>query len=159
MGRNSKIALIALASLIATAVAGLLFAQERSAERTAAMDFQAEMQSLIGGESTLSDGAPSRNPHVRPYAAVIKASKWDSADVYVCWENGSESSQKAMEWTREAIEATWQRESGLRFLGWRACAKRNAGIRIRIDDVGPHVTAIGKFLNKEPNRMVLNFTF
>lgn len=99
------------------------------------------------------------NPHVKPFGAVIQASKWVPSSVFVCWENGSAADQAAMKWTEDAAQGSWAKYSSVKFVGWQTCAQANAGIRIRIEDSGPHVKQIGQFLDKVPNGMVLNFTF
>ena len=62
--------------------------------------------------------------------------------------------------TRSAVEETWERYSAIRVTGWGTCQSENApGIHIRIDDQGPHVKALGRYLNARPQGMVLNFSF
>ena len=124
-----------------------------------ATKFVAEMQEMIGKSDESNELSHSHNPHVRTYSAIVKASVWPQREVYVCWENGSSDHVLAMSWTREAVLKTWEKESGLKFLGWEACAETNEGIRILIEDSGPHVKALGRFLNRKPKGMVLNFTF
>lgn len=45
------------------------------------------------------------------------------------------------------------------FSGWKKCATLNKGIRIRIEDSGPHTKGLGNQLDGKLDGMVLNFTF
>ncbi len=47
----------------------------------------------------------------------------------------------------------------IRFVGWGECARQSDGIRIRVEDSGPHTKGLGQFLNGAGAGMVLNFTF
>lgn len=93
------------------------------------------------------------------FGAVIKASKWESPDIQVCWENPGPDDARYRAISRSAVEETWQRYSQVRFFGWGQCSDKSPGIRIRIADEGPHVKVVGRFLDGRPQGMVLNFTF
>lgn len=101
----------------------------------------------------------SENPHIKPFASVVSAAIWPSTSIFVCWINPNEENSQGRAWVQEAVEKTWQKESALKFLGWERCAPTNSGIRILVEDSGPHVTTLGRFLDEYPNKMVLNFTF
>jgi hypothetical protein len=107
------------------------------------------------------DGVPQRYEarRVVPYAAMLAAARWKSARIPVCWENPDESNAAGRRWTRDAVAATWEKESALQFTGWGPCRGRHAGIRILVEDAGPHVVALGRRLAKRRNGMVLNFSF
>ncbi len=92
--------------------------------------------------------------------------KWDvgpgqlyAAGIPVCWENPSDDSRPQMKLVKDAVAASWQKYSALNFTGWQKCAAANAGIRILIEDSGPHTKGLGNRLDKKINGMVLNFTF
>lgn len=93
------------------------------------------------------------------YGTVIRKSKWETLSIPVCWENLSRSDAPYRAITRDAVEETWERHSDVRFTGWGACTKDSKGIHIRVADEGPHVKALGKYLDQRPGGMVLNFTF
>lgn len=102
----------------------------------------------------------SKNPHISKHANILAASVWrDSPAIYVCWENPSDLLSSDMLLVKQAITETWQAVSLLEFTGWQKCAAKNAGIRIQIDDSGPHTKALGRQINGIQNGMVLNFTF
>jgi hypothetical protein len=60
---------------------------------------------------------------------------------------------------RRAVSESWEAASALRFTGWQKCAEKNQGIRILIEDSGPHTKGLGRYLDGKPNGMVLNFTY
>lgn len=99
---------------------------------------------------------------VLPFGSVLTASIWQAAQgqsIGVCWENPSAATDAQRNHVRQSVEATWQKESRLRFSGWGPCERASGGIRIRIADEGPHVKALGRYLDARPDGMVLNFTF
>ncbi len=71
----------------------------------------------------------------------------------------SEANKPERSWVREAVSASWQRASSLIFQGWERCATEVEGIRVLIEDSGPHVKELGRGLNNLSNGMVLNFAF
>lgn len=79
--------------------------------------------------------------------------------IFVCWENPTAANSKSRGWVQDQVEKTWQKNSPIAFKGWQACAPDNSGIRIRIQDEGPHVKAFGKHLNGMRSGMILNDTF
>src|SRR3954452_19906580 len=93
------------------------------------------------------------------FGTVLRASKWERLNVQVCWENPTSDDAPYRLLVRSAAEETWQRYSKIEFEGWGKCADDTPGIHIRIRDQGPHTKALGKFLDKRPEGMVLNFTF
>jgi hypothetical protein len=86
-------------------------------------------------------------------------SKWPSTRIYVCWENPDETYRETMNLVRQSVVESWEAASALRFTGWQKCGVENRGIRILIDDSGPHTKGLGLKLDGKPAGMVLNFTF
>jgi hypothetical protein len=117
--------------------------------------------------SVIPSPTPPVSPTLSPTPPVIyephlwmdSASRWDKLNIPVCWENKDEKYKDEMSWVRTAIENSWMKASDVNFTGWSQCAPLNFGIRILIDDSGPHTLGLGKFLDGRPNGMVLNFTF
>ncbi|WP_321798261.1 ATPase [Caballeronia sp. J97] len=67
-------------------------------------------------------------------------------------------------WSRLAVQETWEQYSGAKFTGWQQCtnARDYYGIRITVEDsaeTGPHTIGLGAMLNNEVGGMALNFTF
>ena len=104
---------------------------------------------------------------VEDRAFPLTSARWPNGVAFVCWENPSPENEEGRRWTREAVANTWERHSGLQFLGWGACTDTFSGIRIRIADEGPHVKFLGKYLAYDAeggqtvvrDGMVLNFDF
>ncbi|WP_339036295.1 matrixin family metalloprotease [Bradyrhizobium symbiodeficiens] len=93
------------------------------------------------------------------FGTILRASKWERLNIQVCWENPASDDAPYRSIVRLAAEDTWQRDSKIKFEGWGKCAQDTPGIHIRISDEGPHTKALGRFLDKRPDGMVLNFTF
>jgi len=92
-------------------------------------------------------------------AYPLMAAKWPFNKVFVCWEELDEAYYNQRTLVREAVKDTWEAHSALQFVGWNKCNPGQVGIRIHIEDTGPHVKALGKFVSGMPNGMVLNFTY
>jgi hypothetical protein len=92
-------------------------------------------------------------------AYPLMLAKWPFNSVAVCWENPTPQDVQERNWVKDAIAGTWQMHSGLQVTGWERCAPNNQGIRILIEDAGPHVKFLGKFVDGKKNGMLLNFTF
>lgn len=127
-----------------------------------------DMRMLIFSIFALLLSAPAYAQSARPagltdeelFGTVVRDSKWSTLPIPVCWENPSPNDAQFRNITRSAVEETWERYSAVRFTGWNTCtAIDTPGIHIRIADEGPHVKALGRYLDKRPQGMVLNFTF
>jgi photosystem II stability/assembly factor-like uncharacterized protein len=84
---------------------------------------------------------------------------WLSSVIPVCWENPSGNFNTEMNWVKTATESAWGSVSAVNFVNWGACNSTSQGIRIQINDEGPHTKGLGSQLNGVKNGMVLNFTF
>jgi hypothetical protein len=91
--------------------------------------------------------------------AVNKDALWQDAHIPVCWENSNSSNADGRDWVHDAVRATWEQEVNVQFTGWGACGADSNGIRILIDDQGPHTVDLGTQIDGLTNGMVLNFTF
>jgi hypothetical protein len=96
---------------------------------------------------------------IQQHAYFDPTSKWPKPSVYVCWENPDSRFTNDMNSVRAAVADSWEAASAIRFTGWQKCAQENAGIRILIDDSGPHTQGLGRYLDGVKNGMVLNFTY
>lgn len=98
-------------------------------------------------------------------AFFMLSAKWPHSTVFVCWENPGPQDQKERLWVKDAVDKSWQKYSRLNFRGWGKCDEQTYGIRILIQDAGPHTKGLGRYIasNKDnslkKNNMVLNFTF
>jgi hypothetical protein len=100
-----------------------------------------------------SNSSPQQHAYFDPTA------KWTKPSIYVCWENPEEQFKTDMKLVQSAVADSWEAASAVRFTGWQKCATQNAGIRILIDDSGPHTKGLGRYLDGVQNGMVLDFTF
>ncbi|HEV2914458.1 MAG TPA: M57 family metalloprotease [Pyrinomonadaceae bacterium] len=98
-------------------------------------------------------------PPPQQHAFVDPTSIWPTHSIYVCWENPDPKYQSEMQLVQQAVANTWEAASDLKFTGWQRCATINKGIRILIEDSGPHTKGLGRYLDGVQNGMVLNFTF
>ncbi|MEF2549449.1 hypothetical protein VQ045_20130 [Aurantimonas sp. E1-2-R+4] len=117
----------------------------------------------ISAPSRHDNNAAPQYGDLENFGYFLTPSMWPASRgttiVFVCWENASPRFVREMEWVQRAASSSWQEHSGLAFRGWRGCAETSDGIRILIEDTGPHVKQLGAFLNGRPAGMVLNFTF
>lgn len=114
---------------------------------------------IPGTEDDIPAGASDDESTITDRAYPLMSAKWPFNQVFVCWENPSQEQFEQRASVREAIRDTWEANSGLRFLGWNACTENSVGIRISVQDTGPHVKYLGKYVDGVPSGMVLNFTY
>jgi len=73
----------------------------------------------------------------------------------VCWENGT-GYETEMGWAQDAVQASWQAVSFVRFEGWGPCSTKPEQVHININDSNPRVSGgIGTQLDL----VYLNFTY
>lgn len=92
-------------------------------------------------------------------AYPLMMAKWPFNLISVCWESPGPDRDTERAWVQSAVLRTWQKSSALQFVGWQACGPKTLGIRIAVDDVGPYVKFLGKFVSGIKAGMVLNFSF
>jgi hypothetical protein len=114
--------------------------------------------------------ATQKPPDTEQHSSFDPTAKWPittfppvtsvpTTRVYVCWENPDTKYVNEMALVQTAVASSWEAASGLHFTGWQKCAPQNRGIRILIEDSGPHTKGLGSNLDGKQNGMVLNFTF
>ena len=111
------------------------------------------------GTQVLADTEILSSDQLQLRGLSILASIWQSAQIPVCWENPLPALQQEMSAVKQEISETWERESQLRFTGWKQCSRENHGLRIQINDEAPHTQRIGRNLDGVENGIVLNLTF
>ncbi len=82
--------------------------------------------------------------------------RWDSASIPVCWESAASPTERG--WVQSRVTAEFAR-TPIRFTGWGTCSAGFQGIRIGVNDEGPHTKGLGRAIRGTTNGMVLNFTF
>ncbi|MET0109510.1 MAG: M12 family metallopeptidase [Candidatus Thiodiazotropha sp.] len=92
-------------------------------------------------------------------AFVLWGARWRQTGIPVCWENANAASETDRNAVRDAVKSAWEENSCLRFTGWEQCVPNNLGIRILIDEDGPHAKELGRLLDGVENGVVLNFTY
>lgn len=89
----------------------------------------------------------------------VKSTKIWGLNVPVCWENATAGNAAERGWVQDAITDSWEMVTKIDFTGWGNCPSSSSGVRIRINDEGPHTKGLGTELKGKSAGMVLNFTF
>ncbi|HSC66189.1 MAG TPA: M57 family metalloprotease [Cellvibrio sp.] len=90
---------------------------------------------------------------------ALSNSIWPTRDINVCWESFDTSTNEQRSWIRSAVSNSWEKHSRVSFNGWGVCNSGSKGLRIQINDEGPHTKALGRYLDGRVNGIVLNFTY
>ncbi|MEM7662236.1 MAG: hypothetical protein AAF292_08290 [Pseudomonadota bacterium] len=95
------------------------------------------------------------------YSTTVSNAVWASPTIPVCWKSMAAQWADGRRWTREAVEATWERVSNIDFTGWDQCRENDARLAITVRDEAPHVKELGRGLAAlfEEEPVVLNFSF
>jgi hypothetical protein len=142
---NQHVAKIKLAAYVAAAVLTVLSVlcsiQQSVAQQKAALPSGTKIEDLLG--------------------TLLRAAKWTVTDINVCWETLDDADAKYRDVVRRAATETWGSEqySPIRFTKWDKCAADSPGVHVRTADDLPRVEAIGVYLDRRPNGMILNFNF
>jgi S1-C subfamily serine protease len=134
---------------------------KRDVAQTLASGLQG-LQPSVGvptGTQVQSGASVLSGDELRDRGRSILASIWPTAQIPVCWENPSPALQREMSVVEQEVADTWEKESRLRFTGWKECARENRGLRIQINDEAPHTGGIGRNLDGLENGIVLDLTF
>lgn len=113
----------------------------------------------VNGDDIAMNIKESDERTINDKAFPLLTAKWPFDTVHVCWENPSDDNSKERGWVKNAVENSWQKNSSIEYVGWKLCKADSAGLRILIEDSGPHVKFLGKYLRGLKNGMVLNFSF
>ncbi len=118
-----------------------------------------------GGNGNPSIGQTSQGLY------VASSTVWSYKKIPVCFEDKDPSGTWAKERgiVKTAVQRTWNSifngfdiapADRLEFVGFNECqSNQSYGVRIKVDDTGPHVKALGMGLQNREQGMVLNFTF
>lgn len=89
-------------------------------------------------------------------ALTIKSgTAWPDAVVQVCWEAPRKDHAQERDLVRKAVVGTWEKESALRFVGWRRCAEGDRGIRITLETSYPRTRGRGTEIDGLEGGMIL----
>ncbi|SAK80569.1 Astacin (Peptidase family M12A) [Caballeronia pedi] len=116
-------------------------------------------------KTSVEQSAAQDKATVKGYA--LSTVIWDRVPIGTCWDlNNADFARYSAErnWTRLAVEETWEQNSGVEFSGWQQCTNdpNYYGIRISVEDIvgsAPHTWGLGAMLNNAQGGMALNFTF
>jgi Astacin (Peptidase family M12A) len=97
--------------------------------------------------------------YISDRAFLLMAAKWPFNIMFVCWEDADPQQFALRTLVKDAVTETWDDNSALKIVGWGTCQPNTSGVRIKVEDSGPHVKFLGKDLDGVPSGMVLNFTF
>lgn len=87
---------------------------------------------------------------------------WQSLNIPVCWQSPAAAHAAQRTWVRNAVSATWEAFSKVRFTGWGTCPASSSGLRIRVADESPHTVSpngLGRALAGVSGGLTLNLTF
>ncbi|GJH25005.1 M57 family metalloprotease [Caballeronia novacaledonica] len=120
---------------------------------------------VTNGKSATGQPAAQQEAATKGYA--LSTVIWDRVPIGVCWNmNNADFARYSAErnWSRLAVQETWEQNSGVRFTGWRQCTNdpNYYGVRITVEDIaasGPHTVGLGAMLNNVAGGMALDFTF
>lgn len=142
----------------------LLACSQGSIDNSTNESSAADMQNNVSDSENDAAGLPSYNPATVPGMAriknksyILKSALWNTRNIPVCWENGGNDQDRNR--VKNAVTASWQANSTVKFFGWGICAPNAQGIRINVSDTGPHTKGLGNQLNAKAQGMVLNFIF
>jgi hypothetical protein len=98
--------------------------------------------------------------HRQPLNAA-SSTIWTIVQIPVCWENPMPANDGVRTNIRNAIAATWEANSEIRFIGWRQCVPNSKGIRIQLgstpgDNQVSFVRQLGSAIDGVKNGMFLN---
>jgi len=96
---------------------------------------------------------------IYPFGSVVRNKLWQQKEIPVCWENPEAVSQDLRTLSAQAVKETWATHSALRFPGWDKCEDGAPGVRIRVNGQLPQTRSLGRYLNKQPRGVILNFDF
>ena len=120
----------------------------------------AEAVPNLGDDDLVFGISKEREQDIVNRAYPLRSAQWPFNTVFVCWEEDDPQFAPQRALVRQAIEQSWEAHSALKFVGdWQVCNAGTEGIRIHIEDVGPHVKFLGKFVSGVEHGMVLNFTY
>ncbi len=120
------------------------------------------LASIVLLVTCFANGCAKTETHSEPEAFPRMASRWTSTDIPVCWEplGSGEDFTQEKEWVKNKVESQYESNTALDFTGWDECSASDTdGMRILIEDDGPHTKGLGKALKGVRNGMLLNFTF
>lgn len=89
--------------------------------------------------------------------SITTSSIWDRLSIPVCWENPTAAAAERLDWVKDQVTATWQKNSQLKFTGWAQCKSGAKGLRLQIvDDIANTGVFVGNQLDGRAAGIKLN---
>jgi hypothetical protein len=113
---------------------------------------------IVAPDSVLSDDVERTSQMTSAYAR----SKWDGELIGVCFEDPVMAAGFAQQrqWVQDAVQGSWQHESGVTFTGWGGCAVASApDVRIGLTSDGALTNGLGSEIRGMPNGVVLQLAW
>lgn len=117
---------------------------------------------LFINESSAQPALPAGISEDELFGTMLRSSKWPKMPILLCWVNPAAGNAHGRMITQAAVEATWVKNSQVRFDGWATTCQPGApGLHITISDTGdaPGTLGVGKYLNARSDGLTLNFTY
>ncbi len=81
--------------------------------------------------------------------------RWVDTDIPVCWEEMKRNHAQERDLVRKSVAGTWEKESAVRFTGWRHCKDDSPGVRIALETKFPQTRGRGRELDGMPAGVIL----
>lgn len=81
--------------------------------------------------------------------------RWSDTNIPVCWEEMKRTHAQERDLVRKSVTWTWEKESAVRFTGWRKCVDDSPGVRIAFETKFPQTRGRGRELDGRPAGMIL----
>lgn len=81
--------------------------------------------------------------------------RWPDTTIPVCWEEMKRAHAQERDLVRKSVTWTWEKESAVRFTGWRRCEDDSAGVRITLETTFPQTHGRGRELDGKPAGVIL----
>jgi len=94
-------------------------------------------------------------PIAAPALTMKPDTRWPGVEIPVCWEALERRFKQERDLVRKAVAWTWEKESAVRFTGWRKCDEDSPGVRIAFQTNYPQTRGRGKELDGKRAGMIL----
>ncbi|MEM7189825.1 MAG: hypothetical protein AAF439_09455 [Pseudomonadota bacterium] len=82
-------------------------------------------------------------PETATALILKKGTEWQTTEIRVCWDRPQREHRQERDLVRKAISWTWERESAIKFKGWRSCRPGDPGIWVFMDNSYPRTAGRG----------------
>lgn len=100
-------------------------------------------------------GTTATAPSTVPALTLTPDTLWSSPQIPVCWEELRRDRKQERDLIRKSVRWTWERESAVRFSGWRKCKPGETSVRISFKGRYPKTERRGRNLAGVPDGVKL----